>query len=275
MLPPACLHAQGLRFNSAEAVDAARRGALLPLLHARGRNKYAKIVVLDMCDYGPDPKFCRAPEVVCEERARFLCGGQSGELGHLQPLDLLHEESQRGIHLLGKSTSVKTSVGITATFDTSQKVRAACLRNCGLRERPLQARSTPPADIDLASMLAKLAGSSYLKPGGADGKRTEALDYAGNPLTANAHTLLDYGREGLEAYEKKVREGQWDSGKTRPRMAFFMEEEQHDELMRTRREARKKVQVQLRHVHAHDPRWVLCDLCERTGATREGFDLMH
>ena len=219
-----------------DALEAARRGSLLALLHARGRRNYAKIVVLDQADYRPGG---RAPEAVRRQRGLFLCDGQSGELGHLQPIDLLHEEAQRACHLLGKGNSALTALGITAMFDVSKQLRATCFEVLGTEEQPNKARSTLAADVDLESLLQKLEASQWLQPGGADGKRTAAEDFEGNALAPGAEDWPEYGWAGLADYTEAVRQGKWRTKKVQPRKAFTMEKWEHDEAVRKRHAARK------------------------------------
>jgi hypothetical protein len=143
---------QALRFNCVEAMDAARSGTLLTLLHARGNTIYSKIVTLNMLDYGPiledGKRYGRATAEVIEQRAQFLCGGESGQMGHLQPVDLLHEEAERSIHLLGPGITEAGCLGVTGLFDIINKLRATCMGEFGISERAHAARSHPPSRLD-------------------------------------------------------------------------------------------------------------------------------
>ena len=135
-----------------EALDAARSGTLLSLLHARGNTTYSKIVTLNMFDYGPilddGTRYGRATKQVSEQRAKFLCGGESGQMGHLQPVDLLHEEAERSIHLLGPGITEAGCLGVTALFDIIKDLRTTCFREFGISERVHAPRSVPSSTLD-------------------------------------------------------------------------------------------------------------------------------
>jgi hypothetical protein len=109
---------QAVRYNCAEAMDAARSGTLLGLLWARHHHRWAKIAVLDMMDYAHNG---RAPEKLRAMRQKFISGGRSGALGQLQSVDVGHEETEGDIHRMGGSrhTLLEGTIGPGFTVPTN------------------------------------------------------------------------------------------------------------------------------------------------------------
>jgi hypothetical protein len=229
-----------LRYNFAPAIEAARCSSLIAVCHGRGRREYAKIALLDSADYASDNPNARAPDTVRHQRAKFISGGQSKQLEHLQPIDLLHEESQRQIHLAGKGNSAKAAQGITALFDLNVKLRATVFRELGLIEREMRQKAVPPMDDDKELLMEKLTQSGYLRP---DDRRTRVLDLHGTPMAPTAQNVQQHGVDGLEAFAKAVRAGNWATHTIQQRMPFTMEEWEKAEALKQKAEARKRVRA--------------------------------
>jgi len=218
-----------LRYNSAAAMGAARAGSLMALLHARGRHQYAKIAPIDMSLYGNpghgEDDFALAPAAVRDLVAKFMTGGLHG---FRQPVDLLHEQAQRKIHLAGKGTSAEASLGITALYDTSTTLRAKALAELQIKERDDRPRAELSMKLDRDRMLKILETSQFLRSGGKNGERTAVQDHEGSPMAESAADLERYGQSGLDAFAAAVTEGEWRSYTVQPRLACTVEEAAHD-----------------------------------------------
>ena len=165
-------------------------------------------MMLMLADFG-EGNAGRAPAEVRKLMTDFFVGGRSGQLGHLQPMDLLHEEAERQLHRAGSGNSRTSSLGVSATHDLTRAVRNTLFREGtgDSKDRGLESRSAVPFTDDNMRALLLLRRSGYARE--QPGRKCVTIDNV--DLAEGAEDLLDAGLTKRFEFSAKVRDGTWQS----------------------------------------------------------------
>lgn len=136
----------------------------------------------------------------------FFVGGKSGQIGHTQAIDLLHEEREKELHRGGDGSTEKGSVGVSALLDLTAGLRDFVFNQGGVKERGIQPR-TVPAVIEDEKRALNLLRKSNFSAAVVNGRECETID--GVSLPMDAEKFLEVGFGQRSAYADRIRDGTW------------------------------------------------------------------
>jgi hypothetical protein len=147
----------------------------------------------------------RAPAAVRKLYQDFFVGGKSGQIGHTQAIDLLHEEREKELHRGGDGSTEKGSVGTSALLDHTSDLRAFILRQGGVKDPGIKPRNVPPSIDDETRALNLLRKSGFSTA--VRGRGCQTIDGLGLPVDADK--LLEVGFGARSRYADRIRDGTW------------------------------------------------------------------
>ena len=133
-------------------------------------------------------------------------GGKSGQIGHTQAIDLLHEEREKELHRGGDGSTEKGSVGVSALLDHTAGLRAFVFNQGGVKEQGIKPRNVPAVIEDEKRALNLLRKSNF-SAAAVSGRECETID--GVDLPMDAEKFLEVGFLQRSWYAERIRDGTW------------------------------------------------------------------